>query len=150
MREYCFLIGKHDAPERIRDSLDRAVEECAADGITLFVVGSRGNFDRLAAQSVLRLKHRRAEVTLLLLLAYHPAERPADLPDGFDGTLYPEGMERVPRRFAIARANERVAGGARRIIAYTDGTPGGTERLLRRAEAYERTGKCRIVLLSRL
>ena len=75
---------------------------------------------------------------------------PFRVPGGFDGTLYPEGMERVPRRFAIARANEQAAGGARHIIAYIDGTPGGTERLLCCAGSHERTGKCRIVLLPRL
>lgn len=60
------------------------------------------------AHSVIRVKQAYPDVELLLLLPYHPAERPVELPQGFDGSYYPEGMERVPRRLAIVRANEYV------------------------------------------
>ena len=59
----------------------------------------------MAARAVKEAKKRHAEVHLLYLRPYHPAERPDETPDGFDGSLYPPGMERVPRRLAIVRAN---------------------------------------------
>ena len=37
---------------------------------------------------------------------------------GFDGTLYPDGLERVPRRFAIVRANCAVIDRCDCAIAY--------------------------------
>ena len=40
-----------------------------------------------------------------MLIPYHPAERPVETPPGFDGTFYPPGIESVPRRYAIVRAN---------------------------------------------
>ena len=70
-------------------------------GVTEFLVGHYGNFNKLAAQAVIAAKARHPEITLLLLLPYHPAERPIQAPTGFDNTYYPPGMENVPRRFAI-------------------------------------------------
>ena len=59
-------------------------------------------FDRMAARAVIAAKQHHPQVRLTMLLAYHPGERPVTLPSGFDGSLYPPGMENVPRRFAIA------------------------------------------------
>lgn len=53
-----------------------------------------------------------------MLLAYHPGERPVTLPSGFDGSLYPPGMESVPRRFAIARANCWMVEHCTHLVAY--------------------------------
>ena len=105
----CFFIGHHNAPEAVRPLLGATVERHIVKyGIDRFIVGRYGAFDAMAAGSVIRVKQAYPDVELLLLLPYHPAERPVELPQGFDGSYYPEGMERVPRRFAIVRANEYV------------------------------------------
>ena len=77
-------------------------------GVTRFLVGHYGTFDAMAAGAVIRAKQAHPDIELLLLLPYHPTERPVELMAGFDGRYYPEGMERVPRRLAIVRANEYV------------------------------------------
>lgn len=41
-----------------------------------------------------------------------------ELPAGFDGTFYPPGMENVPRRFAIDRANRYMIDHTDYLIAY--------------------------------
>ena len=105
----CFFIGHHDAPESVRPLLDEAVERDITDyGVMRFIVGHYGMFDAMAAGAVIRAKQTRPDVELLLLLPYHPAERLVKLPQGFDGSYYPDGMEYVPRRLAIVRANEHV------------------------------------------
>ena len=105
----CFFIGYHNAPESVRPLLDEAVERHITDyGVTRFLVGHYGAFDAMSAGAVIRAKQEHPEVELLLLLPYHPTERPAALTAGFDGSYYPEGMEHVPRRLAIVRANEYV------------------------------------------
>ena len=53
-----------------------------------------------------------------MLIPYHPAERPVETPPGFDGTFYPPGMESVPRRYAIVRANRYMVDHADFLIAY--------------------------------
>ena len=105
----CFFIGHHNAPESQRPLLDAAVERHITEyGVTRFIVGHYGRFDHMAADAVIRAKQEHEAVTLMLLLPYHPTERPIELETGFDGSFYPEGMENVPRRYAIVRANEYV------------------------------------------
>ena len=45
-------------------------------------------------------------------------ERPIPTPDGFDSTFYPLGMESVPRKIAIVRANHYVVDHVDFLIAY--------------------------------
>lgn len=102
----CFFIGHREASEEIFPELAEAVERHIVDnGVTEFIVGNYGGFDHMAARAVISAKALYPGITLLLLLSYHPAERPVKTPPDFDGTFYPPGMESAPRRYAIARAN---------------------------------------------
>lgn len=105
----CFFIGHRETSEAIYQALYAVVEQHIWEyGVTEFIVGHYGGFDRLAASAVKEAKRFYPEVKLTLLLSYHPAERPIPTPDGFDGTFYPPGMESVPRKIAIVRANRYV------------------------------------------
>ena len=115
----CFFIGHRDAPEGIRGQLAQAVEEhISVRGVTEFVVGYYGAFDRMAAGEVIKARKQHPEITLAMLIPYHPAERPIELLPGFDNTFYPPGMEKVPRRLAIVRANRYMVDHADYLIAY--------------------------------
>lgn len=56
--------------------------------------------------------------TLSILIPYLPAERPLELPYGFDNTFYPPGMEKVPRRLAIVCTNRYTVDHVDYLIAY--------------------------------
>lgn len=114
----CFFIGHRDAPESAFPPLARAVEELAAQGVEEFFVGHYGSFDRMAARAVLAVKARYPQAQLTLLLPYHPAEQAVALPPGFDGSLYPPGLEGVPRRYAIPRANRWMVEQCAHLVAY--------------------------------
>ena len=115
----CFFIGHREASEEIFSALTEAVEHHIVHyGVTEFIVGNYGGFDRMAARAVISAKALYPGITLLLLLSYHPAERPIETPPGFDGTFYPPGMESVPRRYAIARANRYMIDHVDYLIAY--------------------------------
>ena len=119
MMKTCFLIGHRDAPVMIREKLERAVAEAITKyGMTEFVVGGYGAFDRMAAICLAEAKKGHPTLRLLLLLPYHPSERAIALPDGFDGSFYPPGMEAVPRRLAIVRANAYMAKHCDLLIGY--------------------------------
>lgn len=83
-----------------------------------FIVGHYGGFDRLAASTIKEARRFYPEVRLVLLLPYHPAERPISTPDGFDETFYPLGMEGIPRKVAIVRANRYVVNHVAYLVAY--------------------------------
>lgn len=130
----CFLFGHRDAPASIQSKIEEAVERHYLEhGVGHFVVGRYGNFDRMAAGAVKAVKQRHSDICLSLLLPYHPAERPVETPPGFDGTLYPEGMDSVPRKFAIVRANQYMVKNADTVICYVKHF-GNTRALLERAQ----------------
>ena len=114
----CFFIGHREAPESIYPELVQTVEQLIGQGVTDFYVGHYGNFDRLTARAVIAAKKQHSEVRLTMLLPYHPAERKVILPSGFDGSLYPPGMEKVPRRFVISRANRWMVEHCTHLVAY--------------------------------
>lgn len=115
----CFFIGHADAPESVLVQLMQTIEELIAkENIRYFYVGKHGNFDRLAALAVKNLKKSYPFIQLILVLPYHPGERSILVPDGFDGTYYPEGMETVPKKYAIIKANRKMIENVDWLIAY--------------------------------
>ena len=92
----CFFIGHREAGSEILPALEDAIEKHISEyGVTEFIVGNYGGFDRLAARAVIAAKERHPDITLSLLIPYHPAERPIGTPPGFDGTF----SHRAWRRF---------------------------------------------------
>lgn len=141
----CFFIGHRDAPDSVYGPLADAVERHVMEyGVTEFFVGGYGRFDALAAKCVLEAKKRRPKVTLTRLLPYHPQERPVALPDGFDGTFYPPGMETVPRRAAIVRANRYMADHCAFLIAYAQHPASNTYVLVSYAQSRVQKGLLRL------
>ena len=115
----CFFIGHREAPDGLLPTLDAEVERHITEyGMTDFVVGNYGQFDARAAKCVKAAKKRHPEVTLTLLLPYHPHDRPTPTPPSFDGTFYPLGMETVPKRAAIIQANRYMVDHSDYLIAY--------------------------------
>lgn len=144
----CFFIGHREASVEIFPALAAAVEQHIVElGVTEFFVGSYGSFDRMAARAVTTAKARHPEVTLFLLLPYHPAERPIDPPAGFDGSFYPPGMESVPRRFAISRANRYMVDHVDYLIAYSWHPASNARELAKYAEKRARKGLMAVTML---
>lgn len=126
----CFFIGHRDAMQDIVPALEHTVEALITEhGVTEFFVCSYGGFDSLAAGAVIRAKRSHPYITLELLLPYHPSERPIEPSNGFDGTFYPPGMERVPHRLAILKANHYTVDHSDCIVAYVR-HPGNARNLL--------------------
>lgn len=140
MREKsCFFIGHRESSEEIYPALYAAVEQHIVEyGVTEFIVGHYGGFDRLAASAVKAAKQFYPDVKLILLLPYHPAERPIPTPDGFDGTFYPPGMESVPQKVAIVRANRYVVDHVDYLIAYAWHPASNARELLEYAKRREK------------
>ena len=87
----CFFIGHREAEERLLPRLELAIERLIVEeNVRYFYVGGYGGFDRVAAAAVKHAKQKYPDITLMLVLPYHPADRPIDTPNGFDGTYYPE------------------------------------------------------------
>ena len=138
----CFFIGHREAPERIVPHLAKAIERHIVElGVSEFVVGSYGAFDRMAARQLAYAKERHPEVHLMLLMPYHPSERKIYLPTGFECGFYPPGMEKVPKRLAIVRANRYMIEHSDYLISYVWHPASNARELLEYARRLEKQGR---------
>lgn len=137
-RKSCFFIGHREADERLLPELTAVIERLITEEqVSCFYVGGYGGFDRIAATVVKQAKQHHPEITLMLVLPYHPAERPLETLYGFDGTYYPEGLEKVPRRYAIVMANKIMVDTSDWLIAYVRHGASNSRKILEYAQRRE-------------
>lgn len=114
----CFMFGHADCPDDSLPKIMEAIEKFYKEfDMRVFYVGNRGNFDSLAATAAKKVKEKYPDLSLELVLAYHPGERLVSLRPGFDGSYYPP-LEGVPRRAAIVQANRYMVETADAILCY--------------------------------
>lgn len=151
MGNICFFIGHGDTPQSVYPALADAVERHIAEyGVTEFRVGNYGCFDRMAARAVKAAKAKYPGVSLYLVIAYLPGTGGRPLPDmeGYDGSIYPEGLETVPYRLAIPRLNRMMVREADQVIAYVAHSWGGAAKTLEYAKVRERRGELTVTNLA--
>lgn len=141
----CFFIGHRETGGDVVSALTEAVERHITDyGVTDFYVGHYGGFDGLAAQAVKEARERHPEIRLTLVLPYHPAIRPVNTPKGFDGTFYPWEDEKIPKRLAIIKTNQRMVDTCDYLITYAYHFLGGTGQIVEYARKREEKGLIRV------
>ena len=148
-KKTCFFIGHREAPDSILPVLIDEVERHITEyGVNSFVVGHYGQFDALAGQAVIEAKKRHPEVSLFMLLPYQNSGRPTVPPEGFDNTFYPFGMERVPPRAAIPKANQYMVDHSDFLIAYVWHTGSNSRKILEAALNRQERGLIRVTNLA--
>lgn len=141
----CFFIGHREVPSELYPFLSEAIERHITDyGVKEFIVGGYGAFDRMAAKKLAEAKEKYPEISIMLLTPYHPSERKINLPVGFDLSFYPPGLEKVPKRLAIVRANNYMVEHCDYMIAYVWHTASNARAVLERAERLEKQGRISI------
>lgn len=137
----CFFIGHREADEGVYPRLQQSVERLITEEkVSAFYVGNHGGFDRLAARAVIDAKRQHPNIILMLVLPYHPGERQVDIPEGFDGTYYPEELEDTPRKFAIVKANKIMVDTSDWLICYVWHPASNARNLLEYARRREKRG----------
>ena len=137
----CFFIGHREADERLLPVLQSVIQQLIEEeGVTEFYVGGYGGFDRIAGAAVKQLKAEYPHISLRIMIPYHPAERPVEAPNGYDGTYYPNGLEGVPKRFRIAKANRIMIDTSDWLIAYVYHGASNSRKFLEYAERREKKG----------
>ena len=131
----CFFIGHREADERLLPRLELTIERLIAEeSVRYFYVGGYGGFDRIAAAAVKHAKQKYPDITLMLVLPYHPAEKSVPTPNGFDGTYHPEGLENTPRRYAIVRTNQIMVDDSDWLVCYVRHGASNSRNLLEYAQ----------------
>ncbi len=138
----CCFIGHSKIYGDISEALTAAVERHITEhGVTNFLVGNYGAFDRMAAATVKKAKAQHPGICLYLMLPYRPGLG-RSLPDrgSYDNFVYPADMEGVPLKLAIPRLNRMMVDDADYAIAYVRYTGGGAATTLEYAQRKERRG----------
>lgn len=101
---------------------------------------------KLSIAAVKRAKVQHPNIRLFLMLPYLP-EHGRSLPDmkGYDSTVYPEGMEKVPCKLAIPRLNHIMVKDSDYVIAYVVHSWGGAAATLEQTRKRERQGQLTIL-----
>lgn len=145
----CFFIGHREVDERLLPCLVDSVKHLVVEeSVRYFYVGGYGGFDRIAGMAVKEVKKHHPAITLHLVLPYHPVERSIEPPPGYDGTYYPEGLEGVPRQYAIVRANKILVDTCDWLIAYVRHGASNSRKILEYAERREKKGLIQVLNLA--
>ena len=152
MNKKCFFTGHRDTPDAVKPLLEAAIEQHITEyGVTEFYVGTHGGFDSMATSMLAGMKQKYPFIHNYVVLAYHPTlRRPADLPTGFDCTIFPEDQETIPMRYAIPRLNRSMITNVEYLIAYVWKITDGSYKLMEAAESRERQGHLNITNLAKL
>ena len=147
----CFFIGHREADEQLLPRLELEIERLIAlENVRYFYVGGYGGFDRIAASAVKHVKQKYPDITLMLVLPYHPADHPTETPNGFDGTYYPDGLENTPKRYAIMRTNKIMVDTCNYLVCYVNHGASNSRKLLEYAKQREIKGLIRIINISEI
>lgn len=127
----CTFFGHSKCTEEIKpqlyDVLKDLIENHQAD---LFYVGNQGNFDAIVKSLLVSLKEEYPHIRYYVVLAYLPKKDDIDYSD----TIYPEGLESVPPKYAISRRNKWLVKSADTVITHVTHSWGGAAQFKELAE----------------
>ena len=142
----CFFIGNRHAPSSIKDQLAEAVEKHITEyGVMTFTVGHYGGFDSMVKEVLREAKTRHEDIKLYLLAPY-ALTRKTEVPIDFNGTFFPEGLEKVPLRYSIVQANRYMVQNSDYLITYCHHI-GNTRNIVEYAQRREKKGLIKVTLL---
>jgi len=140
-------MGNRYAPSSIKEQLAEAVEQHISEyGVDTFIVGHYGLFDSLVKEVLREAKKRHTDIRLYLLAPYALIQE-IETPIDFDGTLYPDGMETVPKPLAIVQANRKMIQNSDYLITYCHSTIGNTYKIVKYAQRREKKGLIKVTLI---
>ena len=129
----CCFIGQREVTHDIRANLKEQIEKLIREGLAdNFLVGHQGQFDSMVYSVLKDLKATYPQITYSIVLAYMPDEKTAGRYG--DDTLYPDGLETVPKRFAISKRNEWMVRHSDYMICYVYKITGGAVKVREMAE----------------
>ena len=131
------FFGHKDTPKNIEPTLKATLVDLIENhGADVFYVGNNGNFDTMARRQLEALSQT-YPITYSVVLAYIPTKKSEY--DSFTNTLLPEGIETVPKRFAISYRNKWMIQQADVVVTYVTHSFGGAAQFKAMAERQGKT-----------
>lgn len=136
----CTFFGHRILNKDIKDLLTRQIDNLIAEyGVNVFYVGNNGQFDYLVAEVLRKLKSRNPQISYSIVLAYLPEREKEHNQLSYTETIYPEGLEDTPPRFAISKRNKWMVMQSDYVIAYVEHSFGGAAQFTEYARKKHKT-----------
>ena len=129
----CCFFGHREVIHNIRPKLTEIIEKLIFDeGVRDFYVGHQGQFDSMVYSVLKELKARYPQIRYTVVLAYMPDEHIKELYG--EDTLFPDGLENVPKKFAISKRNDWMIQKSGVVVCYVYKVTGGAAKFREKAE----------------
>ena len=129
----CCFFGHREVTHNIRPKLTAIIEKLITeDDVTEFYVGNQGQFDSMVFYALKELKARYPQIRYTVVLAYMPDEHIKEVYG--EDTLFPDGLESVPKRFAISKRNDWMIQQSGYAVCYVHKITGGAVKFRDKAE----------------
>ena len=126
------VIGHNECYDVDTDHLRAELIHLINSGITTFISGGTGGFDRLCARMIYDLKKTFPHIRSYIIIPY--LDQKIFEPSYFDGSEFPECLEAVPYRFRISRRNRWMADNSAYAVCYVNRSFGGAAQTYRYAK----------------
>ena len=128
----CTFFGHRQIHKDISELIENAVVNIMEkENVDMFYVGNNGVFDKTVLDVLKKLKEKYPYIDYAVVLAYLPKN--TDKKEDYIHTIYPEGLEKTPPRFAIVRRNQWMIDRSDYVIAYVK-TIGGAKQFMELAQ----------------
>ncbi len=130
----CTFFGHRDCPMSIKPKLRAVVVKLIEQhGVDRFYVGRQGAFDAMARSVLRELAKVYPHISYAVVLERLPGPRDKAIWD-FSDTIFPEGLETVPPRFAISKRNDWMLKQADFVVTYIAHGWGGAAQYAKKAQ----------------
>ena len=126
------FIGHRDCQGIDREQVTREIERLVQKGVTTFLSGGMGTFDRLCEYTVEQLKLKYPHIRLFVIMPY-PTFHPAHVEDT-SCLVLPEGFEQYHPKAAIGKRNRYMVDHASYAICFVRYSWGGAAKTLQYAK----------------
>ena len=128
----CTFFGHRNCSEGVKSEIFAVLQKLINEGVNVFYVGTHGNFDFYALSVLRKMKELHPQITYMVVLAYMPSES-TNFPYDEEETVFPEGIEKAPKRFAISYRNRWMLKKSDYVVAYVTHTYGGAASFVKKA-----------------
>ena len=129
----CCFFGHREVTHNIREKLTAIIKKLITEeNVTEFYVGNQGQFDSMVYSVLKELKAKYPQIRYTVVLAYIPDEHIKEVYG--EDTLIPDGMESVPKKFAISKRNDWMIQQSGFAVCYIHKITGGAAKFRVKAE----------------
>lgn len=125
----CTFFGHRHIYEKIEVALETLLMKLIENNVSIFYIGSQGDFDHIVINILKSLKNIYPHICYYVVLAYIPTEKNNHITDNYENTIYPDGLEFVPPKYAILKRNRWMIENSDYVVFYNKNSLSNTAKL---------------------